>query len=690
MAKIWVREFVGGLDARRLPETTPGGVLTTAEDCHINRGGEIEQRAAFVPEYSLPPGTVGLAADRNGLYVFGHTTAPSGIPAGINYQQLQHTDGVTALTRILSYTLFGGQLYVVAEFEDGAVLHFFNGERVEAWFDGRASATFSVVGGVPGAEATGSLEVLDTGVSTDQSVTAVTVGGDDILDGPVAVTVGATAEDVATAIAASITASTAGYTASADGAVVTISAGETEASNGLAVSAIDTDGTLDVCGNFVAISGGVTAPKLTGLRVGGVQIIGGEVAWTTNSGAAADIVTAINTFTSDPEYTAEASGNSVTIFASDTGDEANGLAVEFETEGTFTFNPTETTMQGGDESTTGSFQPGPFVETVKSKVYAISGPNLHFSGIKEPTGWSTDSTGAGFIDMSTEASGSEELTAISRYQNNIAVFAGRVVQIWFVDPDPALNRQVQVLENTGTIAPLSVTTFGDSDVFYLDRSGVRSLKARDSSNAAFSSDIGNPIDNLLLEAFRTLSDEEESRAIGLIEPRDGRFWLSLKDKIYVFSFFTGSKISAWSIYNPGFDVEYMLPFRRYVYVRNGDTVYVYGGLSETPEYDATAVRARLPFLDGNDPAREKQFTGVDAAVRGEWQVRAYFSPTNPEASELVGRVDETTFETQRIPLQARSTHASVEFISEGGSADGGPAVLGSVVLHYDAIGGEDA
>ena len=47
MGTIWVREFTGGLDVRRLPETSPGGTLMRGLDCHITRGGEVEQRAVF-------------------------------------------------------------------------------------------------------------------------------------------------------------------------------------------------------------------------------------------------------------------------------------------------------------------------------------------------------------------------------------------------------------------------------------------------------------------------------------------------------------------------------------------------------------------------------------------------------------------------------------------------------------------
>ena len=40
MGTIWVKEFTGGLDTRRLPVTTTAGVLIKANNGHINRGGE--------------------------------------------------------------------------------------------------------------------------------------------------------------------------------------------------------------------------------------------------------------------------------------------------------------------------------------------------------------------------------------------------------------------------------------------------------------------------------------------------------------------------------------------------------------------------------------------------------------------------------------------------------------------------
>jgi hypothetical protein len=340
-------------------------------------------------------------------------------------------------------------------------------------------------------------------------------------------------------------------------------------------------------------------------------------------------------------------------------------------------------MQGG-VSPANTYQPGTFVKTIGAKMYSVSGPNTHFSGIQQPTKWTTDTTGAGFIDMSSQAAGSEELTALAKYQSFVAVFAETVIQIWYVDPDPSLNKQAQVLNNTGTASPRSVTQFGDNDLFYLNESGLRSLRARDSSNAAATTDIGVPVDALVVEALQGLSDLERDWVFGLIEPRDGRFWLTIKDRIFVFSYYPGSKVSAWSTYRPGFVVEEAVSFNRRAYLRSGDTIYVYGGLGETPIHDATPAVARLPYLDADTPTAAKELTGVDLALEGEWAVGVSLDPKQPEIVETIATVDATTFNHGRIPAQGRGTHFGLVLTSQGV----GPHRLGSVLMHY--LGGEAA
>jgi len=693
---VWVKEFTGGLDNRRMFEATSGGVLVVANNGHITRGGEFEQRAAFVSEYTLPAGTVGLFYTRAGIYVFGHAAAPVGIPAGVTYQRLQHSTPATALVRILSADLYQGKIYAVGEFADGAIFHFYDGTRVTDWFDGRARATFEVTGGedTAAAAATGSFTITGGTAGGGNEVTDVLVDGVDILGTPVA---WATSNNAtATAVAAQITSHTSSpnYTAVAVGSTVTITASTAGASANDRTVAVTPGGTVTI-GSTSNMANGTDAilSSLTDLKVNGVSIISAPVPWdTSNEDTAADVAAAINSFTSTPDYSASAVGTAVSIAAVTPGPTPNGYVGVFTLADGFDVSPDTIAMANGATSAS-TYQPGGFVKTIGQKMYSVSGPNMHFSGIQAPTKWTTDTVGAGFIDMSSESSGSEELTALARYQNFVAVFAERVVQMWYVDPDPELNRKAQILENTGTASPRSVTPFGDTDIFYLDESGLRSLRARDSSNAAATTDIGVPVDGLITDKLATLTENERAQIVGLIEPANGRFWLIMKDKVFVFSFFNGAKVSAWSTYDTSyideddetvtFNVEYATVFNRRVYLRAGNEIYVYGGL-DGDEYDATVAEAWLPYLDADDPTRKKQFERIDAATRGLWVVHGALDPNNEDAEDKIATISETTYNIDGgIPFQHSATHVSLRFRSSGV----GPHRLGACVIHY--TGSED-
>lgn len=480
MSTIWVREFTGGLDRRRLVETSPGGTLTRAVDCHITRGGEVEQRADFVLAYTLPAAqTKGLLATSAGLTVFGHQATPAGLPAGITYQRLQHPSG-EALSSLGVATLFRNKIQAIGKFGDGSSYVFYDGARV-----------------------------------TD------------------------------------------------------VNAPPNLASSGMPVSLL----------------------------------------------------------------------------------------------------------------------------TQSSKMYVGSGPNLFFSAVGDSTDFTVGvpGVGEGFIVMSTHAEGSEVITALGRYDEYTAIFSRRVVQVWFLDVDPDLNRQAQVLANTGAIAPRSVTQFGDGDLFYLDRSGIRSLRARDSSNSASTTDIGSPIDPIVVEAILSAPLTAE-KAIGIIEPRDGRFWLSIGDRIYVFSYFSASQVSAWSEYQPGFVIDDMVVFNERVYLRSGDKIYVYGGLGDRFQYSADVhAEAWMPYMDGETPTRIKQFQGVDAAVRGAWEIRAALDSQDENASDTVARVSATTFHQERVgEVIGQSTHISLRFRSLAPLSATEPAILASAVVHFRKDKEEDS
>lgn len=322
------------------------------------------------------------------------------------------------------------------------------------------------------------------------------------------------------------------------------------------------------------------------------------------------------------------------------------------------------------------------LETLKDKVYAGAGSILYYSGVGLPDGWDyLFDIGAGFNNMANNTSGQDPITGLAKYQGNLAVCSRWNVQIWFVDPDPVGNRQLQVLDNIGALSARSIVAVGDIDVFFLSDTGIRSLRARDSSNAAFVSDIGTPIDPLIIEAMRGMTDEEKSKACSVVEPEDGRYWLAIGPYIYVFTYFPGGKISAWGRYRPPSPVTWLVARNGRVYARcQDDSLLLLGGDSNS-EYDDTTVLVITPFLDARQPGTHKAVTGIDLGIQGQWKVDIALDPANPDSYERIAQIDRTTYAMELIPVDGITSHFKLRLQSVGS----GYARLSNIAVHYDGF-----
>lgn len=296
------------------------------------------------------------------------------------------------------------------------------------------------------------------------------------------------------------------------------------------------------------------------------------------------------------------------------------------------------------------------VATFRSKVYGLAQSLLEFSGVGNPQGWNTvNNTGASYINLATMDSGSAQLTGIGIYQGNLALFARRTVQIWYIREDQAQNSLMQTLKNTGTIASKSVAEYGDIDVFYLDDSGIRSIRARAPSNAAFVNDIGTTLDSYIREYKRTLTDTQIAAACATIEPLDGRYMLALGNYVFVLSYFPSSQISGWTMYDVGFQITDWSVLNDRVYARSGEIVYLYGG-DDNNTYDSSVVTVEMPFLTGGKPDNAKQFNGIDVSAIGTWDVDVLVDPRDENRKVRVGSLDGISWNNLNATAFAYATH----------------------------------
>lgn len=336
---------------------------------------------------------------------------------------------------------------------------------------------------------------------------------------------------------------------------------------------------------------------------------------------------------------------------------------------TITIKSREYTITGAASGTGGASL------TYRGKLYTILQSLLYFSDVNDPMNMSTD--GAGFINISNHAGGSALLTGLAPYQSFIAVMSRNATQIWSVDPDPNLNRLVQVINNVGTMAPRSAVGFGESDVFFLSDSGIRSLRARDASNAAITYDVGTSIDTIVTSQIHDTDEPTVSRACGVIEPVDGRYLLAVGNTVFVYSQFPASSISAWSTYELGFNVEWFTTLNSSMYARSGNRIYLYGGVTGN-EYDDSEVVVHLSCLDTGKPPEHKSWTGIDMMADGQWKIEANFEPKTSEF-DLLGYVTDQNVSLPNFAINGAGTHISLRFTH----ATAEYARLSAAIIHFN-------
>lgn len=327
---------------------------------------------------------------------------------------------------------------------------------------------------------------------------------------------------------------------------------------------------------------------------------------------------------------------------------------------------------------------GNFCYVRKGKVYVMSPRKVSFCAFGDPTDWSTTGDGAGTQDLSTGVNEDETFCAIASYQEKLAFFSDRSIQIWTVDTDPTKWERNQILTNTGTIAPKSIASIGDMDTIYLSASGIRSLRVRESTLNAINVDIGSPIDTTVLAKLATCTSTQIAAAYGTIDPVTGRYMLYLKDTFYVLSYYPTLKITAWSTYDATgyvstlkryvtFTVSWMGIYRQQVFILvtyqgEIDPVTQLGCLGEFVNtnstawsgiaYDASELSWELPWLDMDSPATIKTIHAMDAIFNGVWSFYGMSSYRDPKATwtKIVENVGYATPEGGRIPYPAVTTH----------------------------------
>lgn len=331
------------------------------------------------------------------------------------------------------------------------------------------------------------------------------------------------------------------------------------------------------------------------------------------------------------------------------------------------------------------------IRTFKDKIYGIQDTGIYWSSVGDPTDWNTtgapatpgDPGYAGFITTSGASSEGENLTGLEIYYDALAVFSQSGVQIWDMDVDPANNTLRQVLRSFGLVGAATPKQYGSGDVLFLSQSGIRSIRARDSSNAGAVSDVGSAIDFDIQKLMREDFAGAAGNARTMREENTGRIWMSFGDVIWVLSQFPGPDVSAWSRYIPetqsgSFMVDEMVQARGMAFIRGGDNViYLFGG-DDDNTYDEIEAVVETPFMVMDNPAAMKTLRGIDLVATGAWET-GFCPDYSIDQFVPVASTYNSTLGQQKIGLDGYANAVALRMRA----VENKRSALSQAMIHYD-------
>ncbi len=125
MRQILLNDFSGGVNRLRTKGGASGKLLYTLKNAYVTHENTVQSRPGTYTTYTLPAGTIGLTAFQGKLHVFADTVVvmtDDRFVCNVVKHPVSPTASLIAIHKAVPFT---GHLYVVAEFDDGEIYHFY-------------------------------------------------------------------------------------------------------------------------------------------------------------------------------------------------------------------------------------------------------------------------------------------------------------------------------------------------------------------------------------------------------------------------------------------------------------------------------------------------------------------------------------------------------------------------------------
>jgi len=256
-------------------------------------------------------------------------------------------------------------------------------------------------------------------------------------------------------------------------------------------------------------------------------------------------------------------------------------------------------------------------------IWAIgtTGDTVRFTATSNPRDWTTASD-AGFLPVGLQQSGATVAKGLGEYNSQLLVLFPDSAQVWTVDTAPTNNALAQIVD-VGSKHPYSHANMS-GDVFFLSPQGVRSITNLENTSNLIDVDVGSPVDSLITSIFGSNSPR------ALYYRGGGQFWMYYGTKALVYTFSRSGKISAWSIYEFPYSLDYLTELDATLYIRSGNDVYRMDDTAFDDDGVTFTVTAELAFVDFKMPGVLKQVWGMDLVLTGTGTIAHRYDVRSPD------------------------------------------------------------
>lgn len=280
---------------------------------------------------------------------------------------------------------------------------------------------------------------------------------------------------------------------------------------------------------------------------------------------------------------------------------------------------------------------GASVTKAAGRLYSNGNQVVRYCAAGAARDWTTASD-AGFLPVSLQQDTTSSPTAVGTFEDALVVFFSDGSQVWDVAVDPSATQIRRRLNGVGTTHAQSLAAFY-RDLVFASPFGVRSMSVQEVVNRFDETDVGVPVDALVVPAQKTHIAAAAAPVLGAWIPQFGQYWVVYDDgaggsRVYAYSFSRSSKLACWSEYTFPIRISALATLDGKVFVRDATSLYELDPEQYSDSGAPIEVDVQMAFQDAKSPGVEKQFWGADFVFSGTATITYLYDPRD-KAKESV-------------------------------------------------------